>query len=607
MVTTPTTKTATGPRYARARSSDRSAEPQGTCHTDVALKHAKKLVAKGRNESWLARLPFLPWLPFRYTYAASYSLRHNTTPSISARDDNFHAGQANMADYARLKVTELRELMRERGVSAAGLTRKQQFIDALLANDQVGISEERVVHEGSEEGQAEMEEDQAVTEDGQAVGEQEQELEQAVSEKSPPISEDEAAQTKEEEEADTRKRKRRSPTPVLSEESMKKKLKAADAVKLPEDGPENYQTRASAPPVANITDSSKSDIDYGRNGADNTTDNYSIDEDYVKIGPPSLHPPTCALYIKNLIRPLHVPSLRDHLTTLSASNAPPTTFHLDFLRTHAFVVFPTVAAAAHARAGLHGHVWPDEPSRKALWIDFVPESSVPGWVEIEVGAKRDGRRWEVVYEEHSTTASGTMEVKLREVRAANSGGGGASLIRRNSSIAGQDLGEGHKDYARQASEQGQQQSHSSSPLANTQLQDRDREHISSPPPSTQPFPLTTDPTTNEPTNTTFSLLDMRYPSTQRAKPRLYFKPQNEDVVSARLRALDCATSRDWPLRSRDGRDIGQWRRYTFEGGRVVDGGPDRGSFGMMEMRGGGVGRYQGRRGGRSRGGWSSRF
>jgi len=544
-----------------------------------------------------------------------------------------------MADYARLKVAELREMMRERGVSAAGLTRKQQYVDALVANDEVSTADvECAMSEGHTEGSMGGGEDQATTGKGQAVSESED-----------AVSEDEAVHAQEEEEADKRKRKRRSPTPVLSDESLKKRLKVADdAVKLPEDIPDNSHPNTPTASAANIndnsksvTDNGKSDIDNGKgdtdnskneigdgkNGAENTSidtddnDNDNDNNNPALIGPPSLHPPTRALYIKNLIRPLHVPSLRDHLTTLSISDTPPTIFHLDFLRTHAFVVFPTVTAAANARAGLHGHVWPEEPSRKTLWIDFVPEASVPGWVETEGAGKRDGKRWELVYEERTTTGAGAvvMEVKLREVqgtgagagaggRRASSFGDGAPLIRRSSSNPGQGMAGGHEDDAWHEPEQGQLK-FNPSPPSPTNKKQHDRDHSPSPSPASQQTPLTTDPTTNKPTNTTFALLDTRYPSTQHAKPRLYFKPQNEGVVHARLRALDGATSRDWEARRRGGRDVGQWRRYTFEAGRVVDGGPDRGNFGMVEMGGGGGGGggYYGRRGGRSGRGWLARF
>ncbi|KAF2136605.1 uncharacterized protein K452DRAFT_322316 [Aplosporella prunicola CBS 121167] len=40
-----------------------------------------------------------------------------------------------MTDYAKLKVVELRDLLKERGISSAGLSKKQQIIDALQADD----------------------------------------------------------------------------------------------------------------------------------------------------------------------------------------------------------------------------------------------------------------------------------------------------------------------------------------------------------------------------------------------------------------------------------------------------------------------------------------
>ncbi|KAH9844533.1 SAP domain protein, partial [Teratosphaeria destructans] len=100
----------------------------------------------------------------------------------------------------------------------------------------------------------------------------------------------------------------------------------------------------------------------------------------------------------------------------------------------------------------------------------------------------------------------------------------------------------------------------------------------------------------------FNLLDQRFTFTT-AKPKLYFQPVAADLARDRRRALAQTTSRDWDeVRRRPlGGVDGQLRRYTFEDGvTLVDGGPDRGSFGVPNgyLRGGGGGR--GRRG---RGRW----
>ncbi|KAI0144666.1 hypothetical protein GGR57DRAFT_481626 [Xylariaceae sp. FL1272] len=123
---------------------------------------------------------------------------------------------------------------------------------------------------------------------------------------------------------------------------------------------------------------------------------------------PSIHPATCALYIKNLMRPLRPQALRDYILELATpSDAPvdPSTivnFYLDNIRTHAFAVFTSVSCASRVRNALHNRVWPDETNRKALWLDFIPPDRVEEWIEMELEPKEtlDGgiSRWEVNYD-----------------------------------------------------------------------------------------------------------------------------------------------------------------------------------------------------------------
>ncbi|KAI0106258.1 hypothetical protein GGR51DRAFT_518419 [Nemania sp. FL0031] len=123
---------------------------------------------------------------------------------------------------------------------------------------------------------------------------------------------------------------------------------------------------------------------------------------------PSIHPATCALYIKNFMRPLRPQAVQDHLLDLATPANTPldpsiiVNFYLDNIRTHAFTVFATVSAASRVRTALHKRVWPDETNRKALWIDFIPPESFDEWIDIEQ-AKDKGNmpRYEVNYEHDS--------------------------------------------------------------------------------------------------------------------------------------------------------------------------------------------------------------
>ncbi|RWA08393.1 hypothetical protein EKO27_g6711 [Xylaria grammica] len=137
---------------------------------------------------------------------------------------------------------------------------------------------------------------------------------------------------------------------------------------------------------------------------------------------PSMHPATCALYIKNFMRPLRPQTVRDHLLELATpANAPPdpniiVNFYLDNIRTHAFAVFTSVSAASRVRTALHQRVWPDETNRKALWIDFIPSECFEDWVDTEQQTRDRGNmpRYEVFY---GRDDDGIVTAKLEETDA----------------------------------------------------------------------------------------------------------------------------------------------------------------------------------------------
>ncbi|KAM3501792.1 hypothetical protein MY10362_005281 [Beauveria mimosiformis] len=180
--------------------------------------------------------------------------------------------------------------------------------------------------------------------------------------------------------------------------------------------------------------------------SDNDNDNYDkmhVDEDLSVA--PAVHPATAALYISNLMRPLRPADIQAHVCELagggavSSSNSQATPadggggvivqFHLDQIRTHAFVVLSSVQAAARVRSKLHDRVWPNESNRKALCVDFVPTEKIDDWIAMEQGGGggggggggRPGRstaRWEVIY---TTGPDGIVEARLQQA-----GGGPAS-------------------------------------------------------------------------------------------------------------------------------------------------------------------------------------
>lgn len=558
-------------------------------------------------------------------------------------------------DYNALKVTDLKGLLKERGIASTGLTRKQQIIEALESSDaneegkndaeeegsgvaegageEVGRaaglgeseaaaaesvpeaeprSEEQQDASDSPQQKAEVTAEAAALDDVAAQSTEKQAppardnlptgpLAQASASTQPTVLESNDPVSKEpsalvtpretspvgERTSSDRKRKRRSPTPPISQETVNKKLKAAeeDPVTLPEDehaedatGDAPSMESEELPPVSDSLTAEQTHADGG--GSSESVDALQVEnggtiqpaDDASGAAPHSVHSPTRAIYIHNLVRPIQASQLQDHLEQLaappdkSAASDMVELLHLGSIRTHAFAIFTSKAAAVRARAGLHDQIWPDEPARKALWVDFVPEEKVQQWIERETeggGGRRDTRRWEIVYDEDGDG----VVARHQEVNPST-----APSIpdRRPSNISASVQGQG---------------------MPNAPLGPRgSRPSVSSVPPPKQATP-------NPTSSASFAVLDERFPSTT-TKPKIYFLPVSKDLADRRLDELERQTSREWGARGADmGRDA-EVRRYTFEDGdRLVDGGPHFGDFSGPRMGGGGRGRggFRGRR------------
>ena len=415
---------------------------------------------------------------------------------------------------------------------------------------------------------------------------------------------------------DTRKRKRRSQSPPLVVETAQKRAKAEDGspmVQLPEDvdtdrevkgeaeiqrtdamadadategaqgsgSPskegvqEDTETRAdrrerTPPPVTSesATKLSASDTRFKnlftgplkRDASPPAQPAYEDTED--RVVTPALHPATAALYIRNFMRPLQPGSLKDHLASLStAANSSPkpdgiTNFYLDPIRTHCLVEFPSISAASRVRSTLHDRVWPDERTRKPLWVDFVPEEKVKQWIDVEQNASsgrgQSAKRWEVVYEDEE----GGIKAYLQETGAA-SRAGAPSLARTEPGrgVVGAPSGPRISEF-----EQSKRQ------------------------PDVAP---------RSDGGKGFKALDDLFKSTA-AKPKLYYLPVVKEVADKRLDKLAAGRG--------GGRGDGV-RRFTFEDELIVDKGPEFGAGFRGGYRGRG-GSYAGAQSARG-GGWRS--
>ena len=203
--------------------------------------------------------------------------------------------------------------------------------------------------------------------------------------------------------SDIQKRKRRSASPVQSDDTIAKRLR------VDMDATENEE----ATPVVAVPEAAVDAMDV----------EVTYDSDIEHNAATSVHPVTSALYISNLMRPMRPTDMQAHLVDLatrrgaSLSNDIIVAFHLDHIRTHAFVVFKSKTAANRVRTLLHNKVWPDESNRKALFVDFVPPDKVDGWIDEEMAKPNDRvTRWEVSY----TEGPGGTEARLQPAAAGPS-------------------------------------------------------------------------------------------------------------------------------------------------------------------------------------------
>lgn len=277
---------------------------------------------------------------------------------------------------------------------------------------------------------------------------------------------------------------------------------------------------------------------------------YSDTED--RVVSPALHPATSALYLRELMRPLKPESVKEHLITLATPPNTPTDssvvteFFLDSIRTHCFVGFANISAAARVRSGLHDRIWPNERDRRPLFVDFIPEEKLKEWIDVELntpsGRGHPQKRWEVVYEDEE----GEIKAYLQEVGSHNGGlpATGASKNTAGKGVEGAPSGPRIKETDMRA---------------------------------TQP---------KSETGQGFKALDDLFQSTV-AKPKLYYQPVSKDKANERLSQLAAG---------RGGGRNDEMRRYTFEDNVLVDRAPE---FGSRSRGGyGGRGGYQGSHRGR---------
>ena len=256
---------------------------------------------------------------------------------------------------------------------------------------------------------------------------------------------------------------------------------------------------------------------------------------------PATHPATSALYIRDFMRPLNPAQLKTYLTSLAT---PPgeepdpeviLNFYLDPIRSHSFVAFQNISAAARVRNAIHERIWPDERTRKPLWADFVPADKVEEWIAEEesknTGGRGAARKWEVYYHVDS-------ERQVTATLQESTGGSMAGLApSRKVSLV------------------------NATPVGGGQFHIKGVAGAPSGPRADQAAPK---PGEN------LSTLNELFKSTT-TQPTLYYLPVSKSLANKRLDHIDDAASKDYSQRTGGG-DI---HRYTFEDGDVlVDRGPE---------------------------------
>lgn len=298
-----------------------------------------------------------------------------------------------------------------------------------------------------------------------------------------------------------------------------------------------------------------------------------------RVVSPALHPATSALYIRDFMRPLHPGHLQNHLNALARPSGSTgteeliTEFFLDNIRTHCLVRFVNTSAASRVRSSLHNRVWPDERTRRPLWVDFVPEEKLKKWIEVErggfpsAGRGQQAMRWEVVYEDERDG----MQAYLQEAGSGPPGLTGpkptqSPNLSRPDGTAAVATGQGVHG----------------APSGPRPREIDPRAAAAQAPPSAKPVDR----------GRGFQALDDLFRSTA-AKPKLYYLPVSKATAEKRLDKIDAGRG--------GGRGSNELRKYTFEDGLLVDRGPLYGARGRGGHGGGGSGG-----GGRGYGGFHGR-
>ncbi|CAG8606441.1 8228_t:CDS:2 [Funneliformis mosseae] len=156
-------------------------------------------------------------------------------------------------------------------------------------------------------------------------------------------------------------------------------------------------TTESLKDILNVTQSSTENDDTGRpnnnqdydgasqKGEDAETDE-EIDSAQIRTIPPSQHEPTSTLHVKNFVRPLTIPMVRNLLEQFGRIEY----FWMDKIKSHCYVKFEKLESAILARESLWHTIFPPETGRP-LELEFLTFEQAQGLiVEAEEKSAKSG-------------------------------------------------------------------------------------------------------------------------------------------------------------------------------------------------------------------------
>lgn len=261
---------------------------------------------------------------------------------------------ANEEELRKLKVVDLKALLKEKGLSTAGV--KEELVQRLVESE-AGTNGADAEAEAVNEDRGEAEEPAVQAE----IADQDTEKEPVEAEQKEPEPEQKQEQEQEKEKEQQVPASEPDQSQIPSEDSSSKR-KAEDIAE-----PDQKRIKVDA---------------SGR-------------EERVAI-----HPTTRALYVGNLTRPVQKRDFVDYVTETTGHNAEYA--WVDRLRTHGFFVFKDEAAAQNVRRALDQSRYPqDDNSRVELFADFVPENLAYKWSKFEDEEKNrnQSKKYAVRYEE----------------------------------------------------------------------------------------------------------------------------------------------------------------------------------------------------------------